>query len=138
MDAKYRIVLPAKIREKLGDVVMVAAGLDNCVSLFSEEDWKNFVEKTIAALDFYEDPDDRDFARLMLNSAGETPLDGMGRILLPTLLREYAQLKQDVVIAGTGDHVEIWDKDRWAVNWQIGLKKLADRAAGIGKKKNPA
>ncbi|MDR2175015.1 MAG: division/cell wall cluster transcriptional repressor MraZ [Synergistaceae bacterium] len=130
IDAKYRVVLPAKIREKLGDVAVVAAGLDNCISLFSEEDWNNFAEK-IKKLPFYSNAKFRDFARVMLGSAHETPLDGMGRILLPAVLREYAQLKQEVVISGAGDHAEIWDRDRWAAKWRNGLENLAEMAADV-------
>ena len=130
IDAKYRLVLPAKIREKLGDVVVVAAGLDNCVSLFSGEDWDNFAEK-IKKLPFYSNARFRDFARVMLGSAHETPLDGMGRILLPAVLREYAQLKQEVIISGAGDHAEIWDRERWASKWRYGLENLADMAADV-------
>jgi MraZ protein len=130
IDAKNRLVLPAKIREKLGDVVVAAAGLDNCVSLFSEEDWNSFAEK-INKLPFYSNARFRDFARVMLASAHETAPDGMGRILLPAVLREYAQLQQEVVISGAGDHAEIWDKDRWAARWRNGLENLADMAADV-------
>jgi MraZ protein len=130
IDAKYRLVLPAKIREKLGNVVVAAAGLDKCISLFSEEDWSGFAEK-IDKLPFYSNSNFRKFKRVMLASAHEMPLDTMGRVLLPTVLREYAQLKQEVIVLGAGDHVEIWDKDLWAANWQDGLENLADMAADI-------
>jgi MraZ protein len=130
IDAKFRLVLPAKIREKLSDVVVLAAGLDKCVSLYSEEDWGEFADK-IKNLPFYSNAKLRDFSRVMLGSAHETPIDGMGRVLLPSVLRDYAQLEQEVVISGAGDHVEIWNQGRWAEKWSSGLDNLADMAASI-------
>lgn len=135
MDAKFRLVLPARIREKLdqadGQLPAVAAvGLDRCVSLYSEEEWLSFADK-IRRLPFYSNAKFRDFARVMLGSAHEVPIDGMGRILLPQVLREYAMLERDVVINGVSDHVEIWDKERWAAKWRAGLDNLAEMAEGV-------
>jgi MraZ protein len=130
LDSKARLVLPAKIREKLGDVVVVAAGLDKCVSLYSEADWAGFSEK-IKNLPFYSNANFREFARIMLGSAHEVPIDGTGRVLLPTVLREYAKLTQDVVISGANDHAEIWDKERWSAKWKAGLDSLAHMAEGV-------
>jgi MraZ protein len=130
IDTKSRLVLPAKIREKLGNVVMIAPGLDHCVSLFSEEDWKNFAGK-IEKLPFYSNEKFRKFARTMQGYAHETPLDGMGRILLPSVLRDYARLKQEVTISGVGDHVEIWDRDSWTAKCQGVLENLAEMVSDI-------
>jgi MraZ protein len=130
LDAKARVVLPSKIREKLSDVVILAAGLDKCVSLYSEEEWEKFSEK-IKNLDFYANPKTREFARIMLSSAHETPIDGTGRVLLPAVLREYAQLNQDVVVNGANDHAEIWDKERWMAKWQSGLDNLSEMLEGV-------
>jgi MraZ protein len=130
IDAKARLVLPAKLREKLGDVVVAAVGLDKCVSLYSEKNWDDFVEK-INRLPFYSNAKFRDFKRVMLGSANEMQIDGMGRILLPQILREHGGLTQEVVVTGVGDHVEIWDKERWADKWEAGLESLAEMAEGV-------
>ena len=130
LDSKARLVLPAKIREKLGEAVVVAAGLDNCVSIYSEEEWGNFSEK-IRKLPFYSNPKFRDFVRVMLGSAHEMSIDGTGRVLMPPALRDYAQLTQDVVVNGANDHVEIWDKERWSVKWKSGLENLSEMAEGV-------
>ena len=130
LDTKARLVLPAKIREKLGDVVVVAAGLDKCVSLYSEEEWNNFSEK-IKSLSFYSNGNLRDFARVMLGSAHEMPIDSAGRVLIPTVLREYAGLAQEVVVSGANDHAEIWDKERWSIKWKSGLENLATMVEGV-------
>ena len=131
LDSKARLVLPAKIREKLGDVVVVAAGLDKCVSLYSETEWANFSEK-VRNLAFYSNDKHRDFARAILGSAHETPIDGTGRVLLPTFLREYAELNQEVVICGVNDHAEIWDKEKWEAKHKPGLDNLSELAKDLG------
>lgn len=130
LDTKARLVLPARMREKLGDIVVVAAGLDKCISLYSEAEWGNFSEK-IKKLPFYSNAKFRDFVRIMLGSAHEMPIDGTGRVLLPTVLREYAQLGQEVVVSGANDHLEIWDKERWTDKWKSGLDTLAEMAEGV-------
>ncbi|MDR3265742.1 MAG: division/cell wall cluster transcriptional repressor MraZ [Synergistaceae bacterium] len=130
LDAKFRIVLPAKIREKLGDVVVAALGLEGCVSLYSEQEWNIFSEK-IRNQPFYSNPRARKFQRTILSSADRIVIDGTGRILLPLVLREYAGLALDVVICGVSDHVEIWDKERWTVMWKSGLEDLSEMAEGM-------
>ena len=131
LDSKARLVLPAKIREKLGDVVVVAAGLDKCVSLYSEAEWGIFSEK-IRNLAFYSNPKHREFARIMLGSAHEVPIDATGRVLLPTPLREYAELGQEVIVSGANDHAEVWGKDRWEAKHKPGLENLSELAQDLG------
>ena len=130
LDSKARLVLPAKIREKLGDVVVVAAGLDKCVSLYSEREWENFSEK-IRDLAFYSNPKHRNFARIMLSSADKTTIDGTGRVLLPTYLREHAKLSQEVVVCGVNDHAEVWDKEVWETIHKPGLENLSELAQDL-------
>ncbi|MDR1730976.1 MAG: division/cell wall cluster transcriptional repressor MraZ [Synergistaceae bacterium] len=130
LDSKARLVLPAKIREKLGDVVVAALGLENCISLYSEEEWGRFLEK-IKSQPFYSNRDAREFQRIMVGAAEEITVDGTGRILLPGHLRKYAGLTQEVVISGLADHVEIWDRERWVNIWEAGLENLSEIAKGM-------
>jgi MraZ protein len=130
LDTKSRLVLPARIREKLGDVVVAALGMEGCVSLYSEEEWKNFSGK-IRSQPFYSKPEARKFQRIMLGSAQEITIDGTGRVLLPGVLREHAGLTLEVVVCGVNDHVEIWDRERWAAMWNAGLEKLSEMAEGM-------
>ena len=131
LDPKARLVLPAKIREKLGDVVVVAVGLDKCVSLYSEAEWEIFSEK-IRNVHFYSNAKLRDFVRIMLGSAHEMPIDGANRVLLPKPLREYAELGQEVVVSGAGDHAEVWDKENWETKRKFVLENLSDLAQDVG------
>ena len=131
LDSKARLVLPAKIREKLGDVVVVAAGMDRCVSLYSETEWENFSEK-FRNVPFYSNAKLRDVVRIMLGSAHEMPIDATGRVLLPTPLREYAGLSQDVVVSGAIDHAEVWDKEIWETKRKFVLENLSELAKDMG------
>lgn len=130
LDSKARLVLPAKIREKLGDVVVAAAGLDKCVSLYSPEAWKHFLEK-IEDQPFFSNIKAREFRRIVMANAFEMELDGTGRILLPEKLRKHAQLNQEVVVNGVGDHAEIWDRERWSAIDEAGLDRLSELAEGM-------
>ena len=130
LDSKARLVLPAKIREKLGDVVVAAVGMENCVSLYSLEEWENFLAK-VKNRPFLSNGKTRELLRIILSSAHELSLDGTGRVLLPTVLREYARLSQEVVVNGVNDHVEIWDKESWTVYWRAGLENLPEIAEGV-------
>ena len=131
LDSKSRLVLPAKIREKLGDVVFVTLGLEKCVSLYSEVEWEIFSAK-VRNLAFYSNPQHRGFARAVISSAHEMPIDGTGRVLLPTILREHAGLGQEVMICGVNDHAEVWDKERWETIYKPRLDNLSDLAEDLG------
>ena len=133
LDSKARLVLPAKIREKLGDVVVVTAGMDKCVSLFSEAEWINF-SANFRNVPYYSNPESRGVVRFMIGSAHEMPIDGTGRVLLPTPLRDYAGLQpgQEVVVSGVIDHVEVWNKDSWEEKRDAVVENLSELAKGMG------
>ncbi len=111
LDAKGRLIMPAKFRDVLGDVFVVCKGLDHCLYVYSNEDWDAF-EKQLAGLPLT-NKEARQFVRFFLSGASQVEVDKMGRILLPTSLRAFAGLEKDVVLAGVGHRIEIWDKDKW-------------------------
>ena len=102
LDTKARLVLPAKFRERLGDTLVAAIGMEHCVSLYSREEWENFTA-WLKTSSFLDSERTRKLHRLILSSAHELALDGAGRILLPGVLRDYAALDQDVVVNGVND-----------------------------------
>lgn len=114
VDAKGRLIIPAKFREALGDEFVVTKGLDGCLFVYSNEEWKNIEEK------FRNTPlttkDARKFSRFFFAGAATCELDKQGRILIPSVLREFAGLQKDVVLAGVFNKIEIWDKERWMEN----------------------
>ena len=114
VDPKGRLIIPAKFREQLGDEFVVTKGLDGCLFVYTLEEWHNIEEKfrNISMTS----KDARKFSRFFFAGAASCELDKQGRILLPPVLREYANLTKDVVLVGVLSRVEIWDKDRWQEN----------------------
>lgn len=111
LDDKGRIAIPAKFRLALKKGAVVTKGLDNCLFLYSKEQFKEIAKK-FAALPISQ-AKARAFSRHMLAGAMDVEFDNQGRITLPEYLRKFSSLKKKVVIAGLYDHLEIWDEAAW-------------------------
>ena len=111
LDVKGRVAIPAKFREKLETGAIVTRGLDSCLFLFAEAEWKALAEKLVALP--LAQANSRAFVRLMLSGAMDVEFDSQGRILIPDYLRKYAGLGKEVVVAGLYNRIEMWDKDTW-------------------------
>ena len=111
LDAKGRLIIPAKLREDVGEKFIVTKGLDGCLFGFSQKEWDNFQEK-LKTLPLT-NKNARDFVRLFLSGAIECELDKQGRFLITGNLREYGNLEKEAVIIGVGTRIEIWNKDKW-------------------------
>lgn len=110
IDAKGRVIVPAKFREDLGDCFYVTKGLDGCLFVLSAEEW-NALQKKITAMPISKA---RSLQRFFFAGAAEVEPDKQGRILLPQQLREYAGLEKDVTFIGTSSRAEIWSSEKWA------------------------
>ncbi len=113
LDAKGRLIMPAKIREDIGEKFIVTKGLDGCLFGFSQNEWTNFEEK-LKTLPLT-NKNARDFVRFFLSGAIECEIDKQGRFLIAGNLREYAMMEKEVVIIGVGTRIEIWNKDKWKI-----------------------
>ena len=102
IDAKGRLIVPAKFREVLGD---------EFVFVYPNDEWQKFEEK-LQTLPLT-NKNARQFTRFFLAGAASVEVDKQGRILLPSVLREFAGLEKDVVLVGVASRIEIWSKDRW-------------------------
>ena len=111
IDAKGRVIIPAKFREKLGESFVITKGLDGCLYGYAKEEWNAFEEK-LGTLPIT-NKNSRQFTRFFLAGAAECELDKQGRILIPSVLREFAALDKDVVLVGVASKIEIWSKERW-------------------------
>lgn len=111
IDAKGGIIVPVKFRESLGDNFVVTKGLDNCLFVYTKEDRQKFEEK-LRTLPLT-NKDARKFTRFFLAGAAEMEVDKQGRILIPSVLREFASLEKDVVFVGVGSRIEIWNRAGW-------------------------
>lgn len=115
MDAKGRIAMPAKYRDRLGDYcndqLIVTVDRDRCLLVYPLPDWEA-IERKLASLPNL-DAQTRRLQRLLIGYATECQLDGSSRILLPTPLREFAGLEKHVVLIGQGSKFELWDERTW-------------------------
>ncbi|EOT42042.1 division/cell wall cluster transcriptional repressor MraZ [Enterococcus columbae] len=111
IDAKGRLIVPAKFREKLGETFVVTRGLDGCLFGYPLDEWNKLEEK------LNEMPlakkDARLFVRFFYSAATECEIDKQGRINIPQTLRTHAQLEKSCVIIGVSNRIEIWDEARW-------------------------
>ena len=131
VDAKGRLIIPSKFREKLGDTFVVTKGLDGCLFVYDNTEWTAFEEK-LKALPLM-NKESRKFVRFFLAGAASVEVDKQGRILLPPSLREFADLDKEVILAGVGGHIEIWSKDRWQeANEYDDVEEIAEHMAGLG------
>lgn len=107
IDAKGRIFIPVKLREKLGSTFIAATVLDHCVSLYSTEEWESLLEKLASG----PMAQTRKLMRKVTESAEDVTLDAQGRILLNKKLLAYAGLEKPALIIGAGRRAEIWNPD---------------------------
>lgn len=114
LDAKGRLIVPAKFREKLGDTFVITRSLDKCLCIYDMEAWEEFASK-LEELP-YNAARQRKLARYFLSGAAEAETDKQGRVLIPQNLRAAAQIDKDVVLVGAGKRIEIWSRELWDEN----------------------
>ncbi len=128
IDAKGRFIIPAKFRETLGDKFIVTKGLDGCLFVYPKSEWSLFEEK-LKVLPLT-NKDARQFTRFFLAGAAACEVDKQGRILLPQVLRDFAQLEKEIVLIGVASRVEIWSK----INWEQSMSTYNDDMNEIAEK----
>ena len=111
VDDKGRIAVPSKFRAQLDSGAVVSRWLDSCLAIHTKAGWDALADK-IATLQIT-DERSRRFSRFIFAGALEVSLDGQGRVLIPTYLRETAGLESEAVVVGSRDHAEIWAPARW-------------------------
>ena len=111
IDAKGRLIMPAKFRELLGEQFVVTKGFDGCLFVFSQEGWDAFEEK-LQALPM-DKPEARMLGRFFIAGAIDAEVDKQGRINIPANLLQHAGIEKEAVIAGVGNRAEIWSKAEW-------------------------
>ena len=112
LDEKGRLAIPAKFRAALKKGAVVTKGLDNCLFLYSKEQFA-IIAKKFASLPISQ-ARARAFSRHMLAGAMDVDFDVQGRITLPEYLRNFSNLKKGVIVAGLYNHLEIWNESAWS------------------------
>ncbi len=111
LDAKDRLMLPARLQDDLGAECYLTMGMDRCLALYPESSWQVFTEK-FAALPMSQS---RKLRPLFANAVKCRP-DSQGRINIPQRLQKFAGITKDVAIIGVHNRAEIWDLDAWRAN----------------------
>ena len=110
LDVKGRLIMPAKLRQDIGEKFVITKGLDGCLFGFSQTEWANFEEK-LKTLPLT-NKNARNFVRFFLSGATECEMDKQGRFLVVSNLREYAEMDKEIVVIGVGNRIEMWNKEK--------------------------
>jgi len=112
VDEKGRVPIPPKFRNELLDGVVLTTGIENCINAYPLAEWTKLADSlttgpiTRSKL--------RRLNRAIFAAAFSQNIDGQGRLALPPQLREYAEIKDEAVVAGVNKYFELWNKQRWA------------------------
>lgn len=133
IDRKGRLIIPAKFRAtfKSQDVqaLFLTRGLDGCLFLFPEAEWRA-AEAKFRQIPFTK-AEGRKFNRLFFSGASDVTPDSLGRILLPKSLKDFAQIKEQVVFVGVSSRIEIWAKQRWTEFYESSRQGFEDVAEKV-------
>ena len=132
IDAKGRIIIPSKFREELGHEFILTKGLDDCLFIYSKEEWKKF-ESKLADLPIAS-KEARSFVRYFFSGAVECEIDKQGRLTIPPHLREHAKIDKELVTIGVMSRVEVWSKQKWESYESNGLgyDEIAQKMTELG------
>ena len=107
-----RLALPKRLRDQItGDEIILSKGFEKCIFIYDREDWVSEAQKNVE--NPISDSKTRDLKRYMYSGSSETSIDTQGRLVIPTNLKEYAELSKNSVVIGAGDHIEIWSPGNW-------------------------
>ncbi len=124
--AKSRVAFPKKLREIIGNKLIITLGYENSLIIVSEEGWKALLEGTQGKP--FIQKESRETQRFLLGGANFVELDSKGRFILPNYLRSFAKIKDEVVFVGLSRYVELWDKDLWET-YMRNLEKNIDKVS---------
>lgn len=133
IDAKGRLIMPARFREELGETFIVTRGLDRCLFVYPMDEWRT-LENKLKSLPMTQ-ANARAFVRFLFSGATECTLDRQGRILLPGHLREHAGITKDVMIIGVSTRVEIWAREQWQAyveEAEVSYDQIAETLVDLG------
>ena len=131
LDAKNRLTVPAKFRAALAGKVFLVRGADPCISLYPEATYTALTEASLQGLNPFS-PQARELKRMLYGNATDTELDSAGRVMLAPRHVEHAGIAREVVIAGAGDCLELWDRSAWESYDRDLTQRAPDLTASLG------
>ncbi len=129
IDEKGRLIIPSKIRQDMGNEIIITRGLDGCLFGYPKDTWKKRIEELNSLQ--YTKKDVRAFTRFFTSGAVTLDFDKQGRINIPNYLSDYASLGKDVVIIGVSDRIEIWSDKAWDEFLNNNIDRLSDIAENL-------
>jgi len=111
IDSKGRLIVPSKLRDSLGSNFFITISPDECLNMYSEEEWEKINENLQSQSG--SKAKIRQIRRFFLSNACECEIDSQGRVLVPEKLRQKANLNKEVVIVGSGNKAEVWNREKW-------------------------
>lgn len=131
LDAKNRLTVPARFRAALAEGVVLAKGLERCVTLWTPKGFDAYTQGALAGFHPLS-PEAQKLKRFFNANSLDTELDSAGRIGLPSFLLEHAGLSKEVVVTGSSDALEIWDRAVWAEYNAALASDVHDITASLG------
>lgn len=125
---KGRVAFPKRFRETMGDTIIITYGFENSLMVVSEPNWRSLLEGTEDKPFLLSSA--RDTQRFLLGGATVVELDAQGRFVVPEYLREFAEIKEELVFLGLSRYVEIWDKKKWEKQ----REKIKDNISEVAEK----
>ena len=123
-----RLAFPKKFRDEMGAKLIITKGYEGCLVIVDEKGWASLIEG--AAGGPFVNQSVRDTSRFLLGSAAEIELDDQGRFVLPTSLKDYSSISEEVVFLGLRRWVELWSQDKWTER----TKYIDEHSGEIGEK----
>ena len=111
IDDKGRVPIPPRFRRELKEGVVLTPGTEKCIIAYPLSEWRNVATQLTSGS--LTSSKMRKLNRAIFATAFSINLDGQGRVALPTPLREYAEIVNEVIIAGVNNYLELWNAVHW-------------------------
>jgi MraZ protein len=137
LDAKHRLTIPAKFRAALANGVVLAASPETAeqaprsIGIWTEDGYDRFTSQALSGVSPLS-PKGRDLKRFFFNLSHDAELDSANRVMIPPKLIEYAGLGKEVVVVGSGECLEVFDRTRYEDYSDDVLIRAPDLAASFG------
>jgi MraZ protein len=131
LDAKNRLNVPARIRAAFSAGVVLAQAPEPCVTIWTPEEFERWTQSFLSGLNPLS-PERRKLTRYFAGTSFDAELDSAGRVTLNPALIEHAGIDREVVIVGNLDHLEVWDRGRWAEERELLGREISGIAESLG------
>jgi MraZ protein len=129
LDSKGRLTIPARFREELDGGLVMTQGYEPCLLVYPQASWMSLAQK-VAQMSAASSMA-RSYARLIFGNAFEAIPDKMGRILVPTVLRDYAGIQEEAIVVGVNLYIEVWSPTRWRETMEHDNRNLPNILAEV-------